>query len=248
MSSAGSFAQASARRASLLPSSAMKNLIPNTANDAISVASAVTALGFPPATYAAVPPAWSSGGAVPEFEIEVWSDVAVNVTNAELLAGNLHPVVIADQTITALNAGADTLHIVGHSFLTGDGPTTEISTGAFIGGTDGATPYWIISAGADDIKLATSLANALAGVAVDITGVMPVGPVVKIHAAAAQRVHWHSFGLLGPLADGAIALTAQRAWLGRFSHRSRAVAYAIAGNLSAAVAVNVAIFPIQEVA
>ena len=57
-----------------------------------------------------------------------------------------------------------------HGLTTGDGPfQLSNSGGALPGGTAASTNYWIIVVDSDEIKLATSLANALAGTAVNVT-------------------------------------------------------------------------------
>lgn len=77
-------------------------------------------------------------------------------------------------TITAVNTN-DQLTINGHALNTGDGPAAirnfggalPTSTPQFAAVTD----YWIIRVDANNIKLATSSANALLGTAIDITAV-----------------------------------------------------------------------------
>lgn len=60
--------------------------------------------------------------------------------------------------------GTETFNRVAHGFQTGDGPyQLTNSGGALPGGTATLTNYWIIRDSADAFKLATSLANALAG-------------------------------------------------------------------------------------
>ncbi len=57
-----------------------------------------------------------------------------------------------------------------HALTTGDGPfRLTNSGGALPGATAAATDYWAIVVDTDEIKLATSLANALAGTAVNVT-------------------------------------------------------------------------------
>lgn len=77
--------------------------------------------------------------------------------------------VVADFVYTA-DAGTDTLTKVAHTLKTGDGPFQTSNTGgALPAGLAAVTNYWAIRTGADTFKLATSLANALAGTAVDLT-------------------------------------------------------------------------------
>jgi hypothetical protein len=97
-------------------------------------------------------------------------DVAIGTitdTSLAVVAGT------ADLTITTVTAATDLLTKVAHGLATGD--VVYISTS---GALPAATPslaantaYWIIRADADNVKLATTLANAMAGTAIDITGV-----------------------------------------------------------------------------
>jgi hypothetical protein len=67
-----------------------------------------------------------------------------------------------------VNVGADTITIASHGLPLGlKGQLT--TTGVLPGGLSGATDYFVIVVNANTIKLATSLANAQAGTAVDIT-------------------------------------------------------------------------------
>lgn len=77
--------------------------------------------------------------------------------------------VVPDFTFTA-EADDETLTKVGHGLETGDGPfQMSNSGGALPTGLSAATNYWVIYESATKIALATSLANALAGTAIDIT-------------------------------------------------------------------------------
>lgn len=75
-------------------------------------------------------------------------------------------------TISAVNAGTDTLTATAHGLLTGDRFRVRNSTGgALPTGLTGATDVFAIRQDADSLKVATSNANALAGTPViDITG------------------------------------------------------------------------------
>ena len=75
--------------------------------------------------------------------------------------------VYADDTFTA--AATDIATNVAHGLLTGDGPFQLTSTGTLPAGLALATNYWIIRLTADTFSFASTLANALAGTAVDIT-------------------------------------------------------------------------------
>lgn len=97
----------------------------------------------------------------------------VNAPNYDLAVGTLtndrRALVVADDTFTA--AATDICTAVAHGLQVGDGPIRLTTTGTLPAGLALATDYWIIEgADADTFKLASSLANAYAGTAVDITG------------------------------------------------------------------------------
>jgi hypothetical protein len=74
-------------------------------------------------------------------------------------------------SISAVNAGTDTLTAVAHGLLTGDRARVRNVGGALPTGTAAVTDYFAIRVDADNLKLATSSAAALAGTpVVDITG------------------------------------------------------------------------------
>lgn len=95
---------------------------------------------------------------------------ALNAVVGKNFTAAFASLVFADQTFTA-NPGTDTLTLSGAAPETGAGPfQVSNSGGALPTGLVGATDYWWIKTGASTGKLATSLANALAGTAIDITG------------------------------------------------------------------------------
>jgi|GEM_PF-1947687 len=63
----------------------------------------------------------------------------------------------------------DQLAITSHGLKTGQGPLQASSTTTLPAGLAAATDYWPIVVDDDNIKLATSYANAIAGTAIDIT-------------------------------------------------------------------------------
>lgn len=74
-------------------------------------------------------------------------------------------------TISAVNTGTDTLTAVAHGLLTGDRFRVRNVGGALPTGLTGATDVFAVRVDADNLKVATSNANALAGTPViDITG------------------------------------------------------------------------------
>jgi hypothetical protein len=79
-------------------------------------------------------------------------------------------------TISNVNTGSNQLTITGHGLVTGDGPAAvrDVTGQGLPAPLVALTDYWVIRADANLIRLATSLANALAGTAIDIT-TAPVG-------------------------------------------------------------------------
>ena len=78
----------------------------------------------------------------------------------------------APKTISSVDTGTDTITFSSsHGYSTGDGPVMfENSGGALPTGISANTDYWVIKVDADEIQIATSYANAIAGTQVDITG------------------------------------------------------------------------------
>lgn len=82
------------------------------------------------------------------------------------------------------HAATDILDVTAHGLVTGAGPFVGIAPGGTLGGISDATPYYAIVVDANHLKLATSQANALGGIAVDVTldhyGTLGVGlPFVR---------------------------------------------------------------------
>lgn len=100
-----------------------------TEDQGVIIADAVTALDLPPPVYGVVPDYWerADGSVVPRFELEIWADDAVQLTDAELFGAAPHTFEIADVTVTA-NATTNALAAVAHGLLTGDG--SLVITGA----------------------------------------------------------------------------------------------------------------------
>lgn len=84
-----------------------------------------------------------------------------------------NPLVIPDDVVESVDVGADTLTLTAHGLLSGDGPIRMTSDGTLPGGLGSGVDYWIIRFDANKIKLATTLANAVAAspVAIDVTSV-----------------------------------------------------------------------------
>lgn len=202
----------------------------------ITMFSAVTALAFPPTDFANVVNWNGSGGAVPEFDLELWCGAtSTNLSLAELYAGVLHPGTLADQAVTSISSSVFTR--VAHGFETGDGPVRFTNAGgALPTGLAAATDYWIIKVSADTYKVATTLANALALTAVTLS-TNGSGTQTLEDTADTKLLTWHSHGMLGAAGGGAVTLTLRRAYTVRCGHRPNAVCYGISATLSVATAI-----------
>ena len=84
------------------------------------------------------------------------------------LATRSKPYTFTSFTFTTTFA-TGTINKVAHGLSTGDGPVQLTTTGTLPSGYALATNYWVISTGSDTLKLASSLANALAGTFVVIS-------------------------------------------------------------------------------
>lgn len=70
---------------------------------------------------------------------------------------------------TDVNVTNNTFTETGHGFVTGYGPVYVSSSTTLPTGLAATTPYWVIYVDANTFKLASSEANAFAGVAIDVT-------------------------------------------------------------------------------
>lgn len=209
----------------------------------LPIITAATALAFPPTTeYGLVPASWGTS-LVEEFDLELWATGSTNLTAAELLSGVLQAHTIAATAADSTTHGSDIFTETAHGLLTGDGPIQLTTSGGLPTGLALATDYWIIKATDDTFKLATSLANALAGTAINFTS-DGTGTHTYTGTSACKRLHWHSVGLLGPANDGAVTLTNQRAYRVRCKHSPRVIAYSAIATFSAAEAASMTLYPI----
>ena len=91
------------------------------------------------------------------------------VPGANYLAALATLAPFSDPTFTA-DSSTDELHAVAHGLKNGDGPVRVSNSGGGLPtGLAAATDYWAIFVDVDNIKLATTQANAIAGVAINIT-------------------------------------------------------------------------------
>lgn len=96
--------------------------------------------------------------------------------------------VVADDVIEAVDTAADTLQLTAHGLETGDGPIQFTAGGVNVLPTPlaTATDYWVIKVDADNIAVATTLADAYAGTKVDLTAAGS-GTRTLVDTASTQR-------------------------------------------------------------
>ena len=195
-------------------------------------------------TFGVVPAGWgtSDGGVVPEFELVSWAAGTVTLTNVELFAGIPRIAAITGQNFTSVANATDTITLTAHGLLTGDGPCQITTTGAVPAGLAVLTDYWVIRTGANTFKLATSLANALAGTAIDLTTDGSGTNTITGTASTAARMRWVSLGVVST----SMAHTVRTGFMSRFKHHPFAVAYGLKATFGAAVAATFYMVPIIE--
>jgi len=88
--------------------------------------------------------------------------------SAHVVATDVNPAAKTFASLTAGNITDNTITIAAHGYITGT--KIALTTGSALPAGLSATNYWVIKVDAATLKLATSLANAVAGTAVDITG------------------------------------------------------------------------------
>lgn len=77
--------------------------------------------------------------------------------------------VIADDAVESVDAGADTLTLTAHGLLTGDGPIRFTTTGTLPAGLAIDTDYWIIKVDADTIQLAARFLDTVSSTPINLT-------------------------------------------------------------------------------
>jgi hypothetical protein len=222
-----------------------KHLQQLTAAAPVAVATAQTALPFPPvaASLALVPAAWSSVGAgvVPEFDLALWAAAAVTLTNPTLYGARGHAFTYADNDITTVTHGSDLFTKVAHGLLHGDGPIQFTTADTLPAGLELATDYWVIYVNADTFKVATTRALALEGTVHPITD-DGTGTHTVVDTADTQRVHWHSLGVI----EASMVLGPQAAYTVPVAHDPLTIAYAVGATLGGAVATSIDMTPRME--
>lgn len=112
---------------------------------------------------------YAADGTATKAEIAAGLLAAINAVDDKNFTAGYAAKVFADLVFTA-NAGTDELTAAAHGLTTGDGPVRGTNSGgALPAGLALATDYWAIRVDDNTFKLATSLPNAIAGTAIDIT-------------------------------------------------------------------------------
>lgn len=80
-----------------------------------------------------------------------------------------NPLVVATQTLGAVDTGLDRIVATAHPYVTGDGPFDYDTTITPIGGLTDGQDVWIIVVDANTIKLARKFTDAINGIAINLT-------------------------------------------------------------------------------
>jgi len=94
-----------------------------------------------------------------------------------------------------VNTGTDAITATAHGLGTGDGPCRLTSGVTLPAGLSLATDYWIIKVDANTVKLASSIVNAYANTAVDITAAASTGNHILSYPATILSFRAASTGL-----------------------------------------------------
>ncbi len=225
----------------------MRRLHKSAGVNGTAVCTAAAALAFPPITGADVDLLWGDqfNNIPPEFDIEIKTSEASDLTLVKIYGASAETQVIADDDVDTVDFANNELDITTHGLQTGDGPIQLTTSDTLPTGLALLTDYYVIKKDAGTIQLALTRAGALAGTAVAFSDV-GVGTHTIEDTATTARLAWKLYGLLGQAADGAISLAASEEYVQRIGHRARSVAYAITATISAGN-VTAEIFPVVEV-
>jgi hypothetical protein len=108
------------------------------------------------------------------------------VLAAGTITNRRRALVVADDTVEAVDLTDNELDLTAHGLETGDGPIRFTTSGTLPTGLATATDYYVIAVNANSISLATSLANAYAGTEIDLTGAGS-GTHTLVDTASTQR-------------------------------------------------------------
>lgn len=199
----------------------------NTQSAPLTILTAADAAPTPPTEAAVLPDWWyRSDSTVETVELNLWSSQATTLTNAALVAAVTHEHEFTGTAFDSVDHTVDQLTMTDHGLRTGDGPLRLTTTGTMPNGLDAETNYWIIRTGASTLKLATSLANALTGTAVEIfangTGIL------SIQASTSDRLWWHVCSSL----PASISLDDGLGYTTRVPNPLGALAFGVIGTLS----------------
>lgn len=209
------------------------------------------------ATSAATPPVYNSGngwgvvpdswkgGAVEEFDLELWADGTNNITDGRLVAGTPETEVIVDDDVDTVDFGNNELDLTSHAYVTGDGPVRLTTTDTLPAGLAEDTDYWIEVVNSGSIRLHWSLQNALNSVNEVAFSDGGTGTHTIEDTADTKRIRWLSQGNLGEDGDGAVALTSLMGYRVRCKHANPTVVYAIVGTFSDTVATYGKLVPLD---
>lgn len=112
--------------------------------------------------------AYTTDSVTTRAEIHVGLLTALNAVVDKNYTAEYATLIVTDFTFTADNT-TNTLTKAAHTLVTGDGPFQLTTTGGLPAGLATVTDYWAIRLTDNTFQLATTLANALAGTAIDIT-------------------------------------------------------------------------------
>lgn len=213
----------------------------------IVILNALTAAPTPPVRssgngWGLVPASWK-GGSVVEFDLEVFAADDNDVTGAKLLAGRRQTIALADDDVDTVDATDNELDIASHAYVTGDGPIRLSTTDTLPSGLAEDTDYWIIVVSSGAISLAESFERAMNNQEIDF-GAGSAGTHTVVDTDETKRVYWHSMGLLGEAADGALSLTAAMAYTARVKHSLRTDVYGLVATFSDTVATTARLLPL----
>lgn len=112
---------------------------------------------------------WEDGKPRPSGTYIVLSETDDSSPANDEAAQGHNPLVLADDTIEAVDTVANQLTLTGHAYVRGDGPVQLTTTGVLPAPLAVSTDYWIIVDTANKIRLSTTRHNALVSTAIDIT-------------------------------------------------------------------------------
>ena len=183
------------------------------------------------------------------WELEVWANASIAVTNFEVFAMKQKPIVsFAADNFDAIDTSADTVQLTGHAIETGDCLTYTRTGGTDIGLTSGSA-YFARKVDADNISLHSGVEQAWANTdKINITGALSGTHTLDDNSANGvtnTRCRFFSLGLGGPAGDGAITLTEAKGWRDRLYHAPDVIGYAYSASFTGTI--YLAAYPLLKV-